>query len=546
MSKNKKFPSDIRSAGSFVYDLLVIGGGITGAHVLWDSTLRGMKSILLEKNDYASGTSQATSKMIHGGLRYLKNFELGLVRESLRERATFARITPQAIQTMGFVVPIYSNIERFVLKAGMEMYNALSYDRNSNISKDRLIPKYGFLSKEQTVMESPTIKRDQLKGSYLYYDYLNINPERHTCEFIFSATERGAEAKNYTEVTSVTRRTDSLYTVVAKDKISGKEISFQTKSVVNATGPWADLVESLAGVEIDKHLVRSKGIHIVTRKICGDKTLVTKKKDGTHLFIIPWRNKTIIGTTDTEYVDSPDRFRVTKKDIEELLSEINDSFGYTDLTLNDVDFYYGGLRPLVEDRGEVKSTYNTSRKTEILDHKESGFPGFFTAMGGKYTTSRSVGEAVVDKVADYLPGNFRACETSETPPSTGNCSDLLSLTKELGKKFPKLNGKSIETIAFRYGLQAYQILEKNFSKEEFYTLQNGEKFFESEVRFIANREDIRFATDFFFRRSGVGVPGLPEEKETTKLVRSLAKYLGWNQNRISKEIKAVKERYRIY
>ncbi|MBW9233351.1 hypothetical protein JQK62_13700 [Leptospira santarosai] len=211
-----------------------------------------------------------------------------------------------------------------------------------------------------------------------------------------------------------------------------------------------------------------------------------------------------------------------------------------------MDFYYGGLRPLVEDRGEAKSTYNTSRKTEILDHKESGFPGFFTAMGGKYTTSRSVGEAVVDKVADYLPGNFRACETSETPPSTGNCSDLLSLTKELGKKFPKLNGKSIETIAFRYGLQAYQILEKNFSKEEFYTLQNGEKFFESEVRFIANREDIRFATDFFFRRSGVGVPGLPEEKETTKLVRSLAKYLGWNQNRISKEIKAVKERYRIY
>ncbi|EKP12455.1 glycerol-3-phosphate dehydrogenase/oxidase [Leptospira borgpetersenii] len=549
MSKNKKSPSNTRSAksqDSFVYDLLVIGGGITGAHVLWDSTLRGMKSILLEKNDYASGTSQATSKMIHGGLRYLKNFELGLVRESLRERAILARITPQAVQTMGFLVPIYSNIERLVLKVGMEMYNALSYDRNANISQDRSIPKYSFLSKEQTTMESPTIERDKLKGSYLYYDYLNINPERHTCEFIFSARERGAEAKNYTEVTSITRSTDSLYTVVARDKISGKEISFQTKSVVNATGPWADLVESLAGVEIEKHLVRSKGIHIVTRKICGDKTLVTKKKDGTHLFIIPWRNKTIIGTTDTEYINSPDRFRVTKKDIEELLSEINYSFGYTNLTLNDVDFYYGGLRPLVEDPGEPKSTYNTSRKTEIFDHKESGFPGFFTAMGGKYTTSRSVGEAVVNKVADYLPGNFSACETSVTPPSTGNYLDLLSFIKELAKKFPKLSGESIETIAFRYGLQAYQILEKSSSREEFYTLQNGEKFFESEVRFIANREDIRFATDFFFRRSGVGVPGLPEEKETTKLVRSLAKYLRWNQNRISKEIKAVKERYRIY
>ncbi len=164
-----------------------------------------------------------------------------------------------------------------------------------------------------------------------------------------------------------------------------------------------------------------------------------------------------------------------------MLSEINDSFGYTDLTLNDVDFYYGGLRPLVEDRGEAKSTYNTSRKTEILDHKESGFPGFFTAMGGKYTTSRSVGEAVVDKVADYLPGNFRACETSETPPSTGNCSDLLSLTKELGKKFPKLNGKSIETIAFRYGLQAYQILERIFPKKSFILFKTGKNSLKAKV-----------------------------------------------------------------
>ncbi len=204
----------------------MIGGGITGAHVLWDSTLRGMKSILLVKNDYASGTSQATSKMIHGGLRYLKNLELGLVRESLRERATLARITPQAVQTMGILVPLYSNLDRIVLKFGMILYDALSYDRNTNICKDRLIPRYDFLSKEQTLLESPTIEREKLKGAYLYYDYLNINPERHTCEFIFSARERGAEAKNYTEVVSITRSNNSLYTIIAKDRISGKEIVY--------------------------------------------------------------------------------------------------------------------------------------------------------------------------------------------------------------------------------------------------------------------------------------------------------------------------------
>ncbi|EMO78063.1 FAD dependent oxidoreductase [Leptospira kirschneri str. 200801925] len=288
MPTNKKLSSSktksFRNSETSVYDLLVIGGGITGAHVLWDSTLRGMKSVLLEKNDYASGTSQATSKMIHGGLRYLKNLEFGLVRESLRERATLARITPQAVQTMGILVPLYSNVERVVLKFGMILYDALSYDRNTNICKDRLIPKYDFLSKEQILLESPTIQQEKLKGAYLYYDYLNINPERHTCEFIFSARERGAEAKNYTEVVSITRSNDSLYTIIARDRISGKEIIYRTRTVINAAGPWADFVESIAGVEIDKHLVRSKGIHIVTRKIGGDKILVTKKRT-VHIFL---------------------------------------------------------------------------------------------------------------------------------------------------------------------------------------------------------------------------------------------------------------------
>ncbi|MBM9502247.1 glycerol-3-phosphate dehydrogenase/oxidase [Leptospira sp. 201903071] len=535
-----------KGSTSSVYDLLIVGGGITGANVLWDATLRGLKSILLEKNDYASGTSQATSKLIHGGLRYLKNFELSLVRESLRERATLARITPNAVQTMGFLVPVYSQAERIVLKLGMEMYNALSFDRNQNISEDRLIPKYSFLSKEQTIMESPTLERAKLKGSYLYYDYLNLNPERHTSEFIFSAREKGAEAKNYTEVISITRNNDSTYQVVAKDKLTGKESSFRTKCVVNAAGPWADFVESLAGVPADKNLVRSKGIHVVTRKICGDKTIVTKKKDGTHIFIIPWRNKTIIGTTDTEYPDNPDAFRVTKKDIEDLLSEVNFSFGYTDLTLQDVDFYYGGLRPLVEDPSEKTSTYNASRKTEIFDHKDAGFPGFFTAMGGKYTTSRAVGEAVVNKIVEFLPGEYRACETEIIPPATGDYSDLSSLINDLSRKFPKLRGELVETVAARYGSQSYSILSKSGSQEEFYTLQNGEKFFESELKFIAGREDIRFATDFFFRRSGVGVPGLPEEKETNRLIRSLAKNLKWNPSRIQKETKAVLERYRIF
>ncbi|WP_100747590.1 glycerol-3-phosphate dehydrogenase/oxidase, partial [Leptospira ellisii] len=384
------------------------------------------------------------------------------------------------------------------------------------------------------------------EGACLYYDYLNVNPERHTCEFIFSAREKGAESRNYTEVTSIRPEEDGIYRVIAKDKVTGKETEYKTKAIVNAAGPWADFVESLAGVPADKHLVRSKGIHVITRKICGDKTVVSKKRDGTHIFIIPWRNKTIIGTTDTEYPDSPDRFRVTKRDIEELLNEINSSFGYTDLTLEDVDFYYGGLRPLVEDPGQKTSTYNASRKTEIFDHKDGGFPGFFTAMGGKYTTSRAVAEEVVNRVADFLPGNFRSCETHLVPTSTGDYSDLASLIQDLSRRYPKIDGAKLELLSGRYGSQAFSILEHSSAQEESYLLQNGETFYECELRFIAKREDIRFASDFFFRRSGVGVPGMPEERETLRIVNSLGKQLRWNAAAVKKETQSVKERYRIF
>ncbi|EPG75914.1 FAD dependent oxidoreductase [Leptospira fainei serovar Hurstbridge str. BUT 6] len=529
---------------SHVYDTLIIGGGITGATLLWDATLRGLRALLVEKNDFASGTSQATSKLIHGGLRYLKNAEFALVRESLRERRILAKISPHAVKTLGFLVPVYSLAEKLVLAAGMRMYDAFSFDRNREISPDRWIPKFRFLSKEETLIESPSLPKEGLKGAYLYYDYQNINPERHTCEFIFSAQRNGGEAYNYTELVALSKQQEA-YQAILLDKRSGKKLPVFAKTVVNAAGPWADFIESLAGVGMDKVLVRSKGIHIVTRAISGSKALVLKKKDKTHMFVLPWRGKTIIGTTDTVYQDSPDKFKVTKDDIRGLLEEINYAYGYTELKETDVDFFYGGMRPLVEDPGETSDTYNASRKTEIIHHRDQGFPGFFTALGGKYTTSRGLAEKITDQLCDYLPGTYLPCETNFVPLISGEFSDLASLIHGLANKFPKISGEVLETVANRYGSVSYEILQNAKPGEPFAVLANGEKLYISEIRYIAKGESIRKASDFFFHRSGAGVPGLPSAENLEFIIDELGKSLGWSQAQKKSEKAGVVGRFQV-
>lgn len=544
-SRKSKIPASKTTISSQVYDTLIIGGGITGATLLWDVTLRGIKALLVEKNDFASGTSQATSKLIHGGLRYLKNAEFGLVRESLRERRLLANITPHAVKTLGFLMPVYSFAEKAMLEAGLLMYDMFSYDRNREISSDRWIPRFRFLSKEEAVLEAPALPREGLKGAFLYYDYQNLNPERHTCEFIFSAQRNGGEARNYTELVALTRQKEEIYQAILLDKRTGKKMPVFAKTVVNAAGPWADFVESLAGVGMDKILVRSKGIHIVTRAIQGSKALVLKKRDKTHMFVLPWRGKTIIGTTDTVYQESPDKFRVTRRDIRELLEEINHAYGNTELKESDVEFFYGGMRPLVEDPGETSDTYNASRKTEIIDHKENGLPGFFTALGGKYTTSRALAEKIADKLCDTLPGSFLPCETNFVPLISGEFSDFSSLLRGLANKFPKFGGEILETLAERYGSQSYEILPHAKPDEPFAVLNNGEKLYSAEIRTIAAGEEIYSATDFFFRRSGAGVPGLPSPENLSFILDHLGKSLGWNQARKNSEKTKVIARYKF-
>ncbi|XDD48475.1 glycerol-3-phosphate dehydrogenase/oxidase [Leptospira sp. WS39.C2] len=526
------------------YDVLIIGGGITGANVLWDATLRGYNCLLVEKNDYASGTSQATSKLIHGGLRYLKNFEFGLVRESLSERRYLAKISPHAVRPMGFIIPIRSLFQRIQLFLGMELYNLLSFDRNNEIDPDVQLPKYRWNSLSETIYKVIGLGRKSLKGSFQYYDYANPNPEKHTTEFILSAKEKGAHAFNYLAVTTLKKQNSGGYTIGLTDQITGKKVLISANVVVNSAGPWADVIESMAGISAEKKLVRSKGIHAVVRNICGNECVVLSKRDGSHLFVIPWRGKTIIGTTDTAYEDDPDKFKVKQSEIIDLIDEVNYSFGFAKLTLKDVDYYYGGLRPLVEDPGSTEGTYSASRKSEIFHYEKEGFPGFFSALGGKYTTSRAVAESLVNAIDIFVRGNETLCVTKFTPLLGGRYQNLKELVNEIQFKFPHVPGVKIETLVRRYGSTTWRILQGKGL--DTYRIPNGELYYEDEVEYVVLHEDIQHLTDFYFRRSGVGTVGKLETAERIRLEKKIAKLLGWNIDRLKEESKKVDERYMWY
>ncbi|MEQ9367060.1 MAG: glycerol-3-phosphate dehydrogenase/oxidase, partial [Leptospirales bacterium] len=363
---------DLQPLKSEVFDLIIIGGGITGASILRDASLRGLNAVLLERGDYASGTTQATSKLIHGGLRYLKNGEIGMVRQSLRERRLLAKIAPHALRPEAFLFPVYSDRGpgRLKMGAALTAYDLLAFDRNRGVDAEHRLPAARFLDSSATLAEEPGLDFRKLSGAYLYYDYANLNPERLCVELILAARERGAVARNYTEVRKLARRPNGEYEARVTDRRTGQSGVVRAKVIVNAGGPWADYLTGLLGDRPfpRETLRRSKGIHVVTRRFVQNKTVVLMKPDQTHLFMIPWRGRTLIGTTDTAFDGHPDQMRVRRQDARDVLEEVNGLFPGANLDLErDVEYFYGGLRPLLADP-DGGSSYDASRRVEILHH----------------------------------------------------------------------------------------------------------------------------------------------------------------------------------
>ena len=474
------------------FDLVVIGGGITGCGIALDAASRGMKVALLEKNDFASGTSSKSTKLIHGGLRYLKQFELGLVRETGTERAIVHKLAPHLVLPEKMLLPIVQGgtFGKWAASFGVMVYDLLANVRGSDRRK--------MLSKKQTLSKEPLLNASILKGSCFYAEY-RTDDARLTIEAIKTASIYGALALNYCEAKDFIYDDGMVKGVIAKDHLTGKIIQISSKQVVSAGGPWVDWVRKKDELIKGKRLHLTKGVHLVFphKKLPLQHSIYFDVADGRMVFAIPRGKITYVGTTDTNYKGNLDRIVVTKEDVNYLLNAVNQGFPSIQLHENDIISNWAGLRPLIHEDG--KSPSELSRRDEIFQSKS----GLISIAGGKLTGYRKMAQRIVDLVNKKLGGQWGNCKTKSIPLTTEffkNSEEVASYRKQIEKQLVKweLPNYFAWYLTTTYGKQTDQILQKmeTFSGEAEVRLARAELWYGIHYEMINSIED------FFIRRTG--------------------------------------------
>lgn len=406
-------PEIIEDLESTTFDLLVIGGGITGAGIAWDAAKRGIKTALIEREDFAFGTSSRSTKLIHGGLRYLKKGEFKLVRQVGREREWLYRSAPHLLTPMPMLLPLYKKGTFGYWSASLGLF---VYDRLAGVEKEerRVMHRAG-----QTARLEPLLKGEGLKGGGLYYEY-RADDARLTVEVLKTAARHGAWVANYVEAADFLYYKSKVCGVRAFDRLSGKELEIRAKRVINAAGPWVDLIRSRDHALKGKRLLLTKGVHLVVdhSKLPVRQGAYFDTPDGRMIFVIPRDGKTYIGTTDTVYTGDPAKPRVTTADRDYLLEAVGHVFPTVSLTVEDVESMWAGLRPLIRQEGKQPS--DISRRDEIWESPS----GLFTIAGGKLTGFRKMAEEAVDMVSRSLEREalhaHGPCTTDKEPISGGD------------------------------------------------------------------------------------------------------------------------------
>ncbi len=526
------------------FDVLIIGGGITGAALAYDAASRGLRVALLEKRDFSWATSAVTSKLIHGGVRYLANLEFNLVRESLRERTILENIAPNFVAPMPMLFThsrgsLMNN--KWVVKCGLVLYDLLSYDRNRVWDCSKTIPPHKTLGPQQVLRMQPLVREAGLTGASLFHDCTSVFPERLTLAFIKSAVRYGAQVANYARVEAFLfdegRR---IQGVRARDLLSDRTHEITSRITINCGGPWADLILGLArGEAEDKQLRRSEGIHLITRRrlVQEGSVVGSMTPKGRHFFLIPWRGHTLIGTTDKEYIGDPDDYRVTKESILELIDEVNASYGAGDLSYEDIQYVYGGLRPLVEDQTE--ETYTSSRRYEIYDNAADGLDGLITVEGGKYTTSRNLAEKVMDlvwnKLEDVPMGHTI---TDRTYLAGCEIRDLRAFLETLKHDNPDFEANTLEYLGRNYGTEYARILALARADQNLAQVVSHDGEILAEALYAMRHEMARSLSDIVLRRTGIATLGNPGEETLRTVAELAAGELGWDSARKKRELAA--------
>lgn len=480
------------------YDLIVIGGGITGAGILLDAASRGMKTLLLEKGDFASGTSSKSTKLIHGGLRYLKQFDFWLVKEVGSERAIVHQLAPHLVIPEKMLLPLIENgsYGKWLTSIGLKVYDVLAQVEGEDQRR--------MLEKKEALEKEPMLPEKLLKGAGYYAEY-RTDDARLTLEIIKTALEYPATALNYVKVTDFLYLNDMVGGVIATDQVTGKSLEITGSYVINAAGPWVDELRSLNKSKKGKQLHLTKGVHLVfpREKLPVKQSVYFDVPDGRMIFAIPRGRITYVGTTDTNYNDNKDLIHTDVADAIYLITAVNNMFPGINLEMEDIISSWAGLRPLIHEEG--KSPSELSRKDEIFTSDS----GLISIAGGKLTGYRKMAERTVNRVVEKFreehEKNFEPCRTDAIPicggPWKGGFEEVRAYEEKLLDilKDDGFDLADARYLVHNYGKQSEQILEIYWKMKG---KTNEERMIRAEFEFCSENEMILNPFDFFIRRTG--------------------------------------------
>lgn len=488
---------DLQKISDNVYDVLVIGGGINGAAIANIAAARGLKVALIEKGDFAGGTSSKSTKLIHGGLRYLENLEFDLVYESLKERHVQLKCAPYLVKPLGFIIPVYKSDKRplWMMKLGVFLYDLLA--------GKYAVHRHRNLSKEEVMRLEPGIKPEGLTGGVMYFD-AQMDDARLCLENILSAREKGADVFNYIEARAFHKVAGKITSVTVRDNLSEKTFSVHAKKVVCAVGPWSNYLLRLDDPRAKKQVRTTKGIHIVVRgQLSHHALFVMSYRDKRIFFIIPWMGNSLVGTTDTDYIGNPDNVKVERADIDYLTQESKRIFPTHDFSDKNIITSFAGLRPLLRTGGVLPS--RATRKHFIYETAS----GMMVVVGGKYTTYRAIAEACVNRLtAPKFEKDFRLYGSGAVTENLREVANRYGLELE-----------TVNALVDKYGTRCKDVLKLTDANPQLKErICPCNPFIKAQIVYAIETEMAQTAEDIIHRRLSTGYLPCPT-KECEKVIR---------------------------
>ncbi|HEY0170782.1 MAG TPA: glycerol-3-phosphate dehydrogenase [Pyrinomonadaceae bacterium] len=521
-------PTDISDAP---FDAVVVGAGVNGCGVARDAAMRGLRVLLLDKGDISAGTTAASTRLIHGGLRYLEHGEVGLVRESLRERETLLRkVAPHLVRPLPMLVPVYAGRRRGLLtiRAGMLAYDLLSPSRS--------LPRHRMLTPSEAIEHAPGLNPERLRGAALFYDAQVEYAERLAVENALDARARGATVLTYARVERLLVENGAARGVVFRDLLGAGTHEAHAPVVLNAAGPWVDEVLEGSGAERERLIGGTKGSHVVVRVFDGAPRAAVyaeASEDGRPFFVVPWDGKLLIGTTDELYKGDLDAVEADAREVEYLLRETNRLFPSARLTRADVLYTYSGVRPLP--RADVRDASAVTRRHFV---RPSRVRGLFSVVGGKLTTYRSLAEAAVDSIFRALGRAAPPCETANTPLPGAAVEDFEAFRRDFDAR-STLPPESTARLLKIYGARAGEVLRLAQSDAEL-SRPLGEETgaVGAEVVYAFREEMAETLADCLMRRTMSGLNDNVGLDVAEGAARVAQRFLGWDEGRASCEVEA--------